>query len=520
MRRRDPGPVELEALDPVTGESLGVVPASSARTVDDARVPARTTARAARLRRLAILCGMLAVTCAAAAGYFAVSIAQLRGIERTWRSAMALDAARADADRQVRELLGDAASVDDQVTLVPLGAIGTEVAGGLRRHERTLADRRIFDSKVSDLRDAMVEALEFRRFQLSPTRNRIGDTPLQKVEVDISTQLDRWGLAPVRVAEPELASLAPALAQLRRYTDVETGVTLFALDDTTLHTIDVDGSTMRQRKVPFAGNVISVSGGVAIGDGRLVVVYPPDPDADPMAVIEDEDGSGIMAVAAGDGSGDLWVVQRGGTTVRRFHVDGTSSGWATEPALLPRGRTVVGSTSDHLVLETPGGGLDLWSPSAPLEPTSLASEGARFLDAERSLVLFQGPLPFNRNAGSAFLHRYDVGTARRDLIGLPRTDAAAASLGPGGIAAVAAGPLAGRLGSILVLPPDAAALVGGRSGPRASVEEGSIAWAHDARSVFWLTPDGAIAIGYGSGPDTQLLRTGLHGLDRLAVMGR
>lgn len=517
MRRRDPGPTELEALDPVTGESLAVVPGSVGTTTDP-----RRTVRARRRRRLARLLALAAVACSIGAAYFGLSIAQLRGVERTWLTATELDSARADADRKVRQLVGDVEGDDDDALTAPLAAIGTEVAGRLQRHERALADRRIFDAKVSDLRDAMVQALEFRRFQLSPSRDRIGNTPLQRVEAGIATQLDRWGLSPSRAEPPELASLPAALAALRRYAPVETRAILFALAGTALHTIDVDRSRRWRREVPIVGDLISVSGGVAVNDGRRVLVYPPDPGAGPVAAIEDEDGGGNAAVAAGDGSGDLWVVQRGGTTVRRFRVDGSASGWSGEAARLPSGRTVVGSTFGHLVLRTPEGGLSAWQPSLPDDEIPLVEGGARFLDAEGPLVLFQGPLPFSPGRSSHFLHRFDVATGRRDLIGLPRTDAASASLSRGGVAAVAAGPLAGRLGSVLFLPPDGTGLTGGSSGPRASVAPGSIAWADDGESVFWLTPDGAVAIAHGTGPPTtrQLLRTGLSGLDRLTVAGR
>lgn len=516
MRRREPGPAELEALDPLTGEALS-------RSLPPAATMTATNLRRARwLRRVATLLVVLSVACAATAAYFTVSIVQLRNVERTWRSAMALDAARAEADRQVRTLLEEVAPNDnEEVSLLPpLGAIGSEVAGGLRRHERALADGRILDSKVSVLRDAMVEALEFRRFQLSPTRNRIGDTPLQRVELTIDDQLDRWGLAPSQIDEPTLASISPALAKLRRYADVQTGATLFALDGTTLHTIDVDRSRRRKRSLPtgISDRLVPVAGGVGVVAGGRLDVYPPDPAAPPLAAI---DIDVVDVIAAGDRSGDLWIVQGGGTTIRRFAVDGTGPGWKTEPAALPPGRALVGSTFDHLVLESPGNGLELWSASLTGPVTTLASQGARFLAANGSMVLFQGPLPFSPQDSTDFLHRYQVSTDRRDLIGLPRTDAASASLSTDGTAAVAAGPSAGRLGSILLLEPDAVALTGGNAVPRSSVKAGALAWAVDGRSLFWLTPDGAIAVSHGDGPGTrQLLRTGLDGLDRLVVMGR
>lgn len=516
MRRREPGPAALEALDPLSGQPL-----STSRPFDDdgASAPGLhgLPARRQRLRRVALLSAVLAVGCAAGAGYFAVAIAQLRGVERTWRAAMALDAARADGDRRVRDLLEDAAPGDaTDGLLAPLGAIGTEAAGGLRRHERALADRRILDSKVSDLRDAMVEALEFRRFQLSPTRDRMGNTPLQRVETAIDEQLDRWGLAPSEIERPRLASVTTELAKLRRYADVETGATLFALDGNTLHTIDVDRSVRRTRDLEVGGELFPVPGGVAVvGDGRLAV-YPPDPDAGPVATI---DGDVTGAVSVGDGSGDLWVVQGSGSTIHRFDVDARPPGLVGGPVALPAGRTLVGSTFDHVVLESPESGLELWPRSLDAPVTPLAMHGARFLDADGTTVLFQAPLPFGNRGSSEFLHRFDAGIGRRELIGLPRTDAASAEIGPDGIAAIAIGPLAGRFGSILLLPPDDSALIGAPSGPRTSVERGSIAWADDGDSLYWLTADGTIGIAYGDGPGVRrLLRTGLRGLDRLTAL--
>ena len=517
MRRRAPGrpagPAELEALDPLTGESLFAEPASSTTTASHGRIVRRTR----RLRRIRVVCALLAVACASTAAYFGISIAQLRSLERTWRTAMALDRARADADRQVRDVLEEVSSGDDEVG-VHLDAIGNEAASGLRLHERDLAERWIFDSKVSDLRDAMVEALEFRRFQLTPDRNRMGDTPLQLVETTIDVQLARWDLSPSRVPSPELHSLPRALQRLRSFADVKTSTILFALDGTTLLVVDIDKSRTSTRQVSMGGVLLPVKGGVAVADGSSVVIYPVDVKADPVAVIDQPGGN--LAFAAGDASGGLWIVQDSGTAVRRYRVDGAASGWVGESVPLPARRVVVGATNDHLVVGDLEGRLELFSPSERRITAELATEGARFLAARGNVVLWQGPLPLSPRDSSDFLHRFDVGTARRDLIGLPRTDAASAAVSATGIAAISAGPLAGRLGSILVLEPDSVALTGS-DGPRASVGPSTIAWAPDGNSVFWLTPDGALAIGYGTRPATrQRLRTGLTGLDSIAVLER
>lgn len=526
MRRRDPEPdAELEALDPITGERLLDDAATSSAAVGTAtearRVAVARRAQRFRTARFAFL--VLAIGCAASAAYFGVTIRQLREVERTWRTAIAADLARADADRQVLDTLEEVEGDDEHAATGPLGTIGDEVTRTLATAERSLADRRILDSKVSDLRDQMVEALRFRRFQLTPQRAQMGDTPLRKVDLAIDTQLDRWGLEPIEVDAPELRSLAGVLDGLRRFTDEPTGTTLFATtDDLTLITIDVDGSLARGRRVPRPVlRLLPAPGGVAVFDAVEVTVYPADVDAAPIAQVP----ASRHVFEAGDGTGDLWVVEAvpsssagTGTAVRRFR---PTAGEALQaPFVVPAGRNAVGAAGGRVVLVDERGGLQLWTPATG-EITVVSTDSSRFLDGDRERLLWQGPLPFGDPDSDGYLHLYEVESERRELMALPPTDAATADLAPDGTVAIAAGPLAGRLGSILVARAGTAALTG-VDGPRASLRGDAVHWSDDGRTLFWLTPDGRIALRHGSTRDAEAatMRSGLAGLERMTILGR
>src|SRR5699024_7444884 len=110
--------------------------------------PRPTTAdRLRRRRRMARLLAVAALACALAAGYFGLTIVQLRGVERTWRRAMAVDAARAAADRRVLSLLDAAGDDSDDAAARALGPIGGEATTALGAAEVRLQDRRILDRK-------------------------------------------------------------------------------------------------------------------------------------------------------------------------------------------------------------------------------------------------------------------------------------------------------------------------------------------------------------------------------------
>jgi hypothetical protein len=475
----------------------------------------RLRRRARRFHRLALALGAGAIACASAGGYFAVTVVQLRGVERTWRGALAVDAARARADGDVTEAMARVGDPNDDAATDALTIIGDDAARRLLAAERALDDRAIFDSKVSTVRDAMVEAVRFRRFQMTPQRRQIGDTPIAKAEAELGVQLDRWGLDRSEAAVPTLRSVAVALTRLRRFADVPTGTTLFAVrNGTELLTIDVDADTVASRTVPRpVVALVPVPGGVGVFDGGELAIYPPDPQA--PVVVRAPAARG--AVPAADGTGDVWLVDADGG-VRRFRP--AAGEQPQSPAALPPGSSLVGAAKGWLVLaDADDGHLVLWSPTTGTT-RDLSGAGARFLAALDDEVLWQGPLPFGDRSSDGFLHGLDLPTGDRDLLALPPTDAASAAIAPDGSLAVAAGPLAGRLGSVLVVAPHQVALLGA-AGPRVSVEAQSLAWSSDGRWLFWRTPDGQIALrGRALDARGRLLRTGLGSLERLVALPR
>lgn len=519
MRRRESGPGELEALDPLTGESLSrSFPTSPSPAGAPGRGGRRPEVRASRLRRVRFVFGVLALICAGSAAYFGVTISQLRAVERTWREAIALDRSRASADVAVLQAIEDSGAGDDAAE-ERLAIIGDEAVASLARAERSLASRRILDSKVSSLRDQMIEALEFRRFQTTPQRRQMGSTPLQQVDFAIDVQLSRWGLRPTSPPQPTIRSLRGVLDELGRFTDEPLGATLFVADARTLITVDVDGSLARGRAVdgPIV-RLLPAPGGAAVSNGAELVVYPADVDA--PAIVRVPANGPVFEVA--DGTGDLWVVEQE-TIVRRFR---PAAGEALQaPTTLPPRRRVVGGAAGRLVLQrTDAGTLELWTP-----PTATASEStvplttafARFLAGDTERVLWQGPLPFADFGGDGYLHSLEIDSGERELIALPPTDAVSGAYAPDGTFAIIAGPPAGRLGRILVAAAGTSALAGTNS-PGSLVRENSLRWSPDGAHLFWLTIDGRIA--YRSGTDrdapSTTLRAGLDGLDRLTVMGR
>ncbi len=512
--RRPPsdGSLDLEILDPATGES----PTSEGGGGDRTSGATAITRRVRRLRTLSLLLIVLALAATGGGAFFGLAISDLRGIERTWRTARNVDAARVEADRRVLDRLDEVAEADDDAVAGPFAVIGDEAVRRIVNQERSLRDRPILDSKVSALRDQMLKAMEFRRFQLTPQRGQMGDTPLREVELELRIQLDRWGLDPLEVEATTIAALGPQLARLGRFADAATRTILLSAQGRNLLTIDVDADEIRVRQLESLPNkLLATAGGVAILEADLTI-YPTDPVAPALARLPASD-----VFAAGDGTNDLWVIDGG--FLRRVH---TADGGVVEvgdPVELPppEMQRVVGGSFDHVVLESQGSGrLELWSPATRSVTRELASSAGRFLAADRATVLWQGPLSSGDRRSDGFLHRLQIASGQRDLIALSRTDAASIALGPDGTAAVAAGPLAGRLGSVLVLPPDETGLTG-TAGPRVAVGPGSLGWSTDGDWLFWLTPEGRIAVRRdGERPTSQLLRTGLDGLTALVVAGR
>jgi hypothetical protein len=454
-----------------------------------------------------------------------MSIRSLRGVEHTWRQAMAVDDARATADGQLRGRLeaatgGEAES--DVALRIPLEAVGEEAASRLAAYERELDDRRILDPKVSKLRDEMVAALRFRRFQMGPDRRVLGDTPIELVDAMVDDQMERWRLDRSSVPPIELRSYRPAIRALADFTDAPTGARLVGILRNQVVGLDLDANRSVSSGPSDTTGVYSVPGGVAVhadGKVRVVTVVGEAPEGELPA---------DRVLPTGSPDGALWLVHGSlvaeGVPARDLELAHlTSKGVSGGPhVLLPPDRIVMGGTTTHLVLTSlrTAGKLELWEPATG-KLTELTPSGGRFLAAAGDVVLWQGPLAFSDTGNGGFLHLLHVSTGERDLIALARTDAASASISPtDGTIAVAAGPLAGRLGSVLLLAPGTTALVG-TPGPRVAVDGPALTWSADGRSLFWRTPDGRLAMWRDGNPATAtLVRTGITGLTGIAATGR
>jgi hypothetical protein len=499
--------LDLVAVDPVTGTSIGA-------SDEDAPPPSDRWRRTRRWRRATAALAMASLASALLAGWFGLSIHHLRDIERTWRTAMALDAARQRADRAVRA----ATQRDPDAARPPLESVGDVEAVRLQAFERSLGRQHILDPKVSALRDEMVEALRFRRFQMTPERNRIGNTPLLRVDAGLDDQLGRWGLHGATAPAPDPTLFDRAMASLRRYSSLPTGATLAAVTEAgRVVEIDVDADrtrTLRNETNRPADALYPMPGGVIVADGAALTSLP--------AGTTVTDLGGGLAISGGEGPDGMtfWVASP--RDVRRIVVGGDGApATSTASVTLPPGRTVAGATPEELILTTDlrGGRLERWNPTTGATIV-LAPSGARFLAAGADLLVWQGPLTPSDTGNGGFLHVLHVGSGQRELVAIPRTDAASAAISPDGETdAVAAGQLAGRMGSVLWLPVGTTVLQG-TPGPRVAVDRAAMTWAPDSRSLFWRTPDGDIAVMHGSGqPRTELLRTGLGPVAAVAAFG-
>ena len=526
--REPPGDLDLIALDPVTGASLDPDAATAANgdddgPISDAELAAdRRTVRARRLHRLAATLAGAAVAAAVMAGWFGLSIRHLREVEHTWRAALAVDQSRESADRTIHLLVPG----DSEAIRQPLDDVGDEEANRLLATERALDHQRILDPKVSKLRDEMIAALRFRRFQMTPERLQLGRTPIDRAEALLDDQLDRWGLHPTYVQPPRLRTLDDALEGLRRYSTLPTRTTLAALTtDGRVVEVDVDKSTTGQLATDADADAQTLAavpgGGLAVSKGNELAIL--DANGKPASTVDLAGGFVVPGGATSDGV-VLWITHLSRSDVRRVVVQSPSAVTVGDAVALPPGRTVVGANRDSLVL-TPndrGGPLERWN-AATGATTALTPTNSRFLAADDDLILWQGPLDFTDTGNGGFLHLLHLDTGKVDLIGLTRTDAASATISPDGrTIAVAAGPLAGRIGSVLLLEVGTTGLVG-TPGPRVAVDGPAMTWSLDSRTLFWRTPDGELAVRHvrdGSTPLTEILRTGLADVTAVAAIGR
>jgi hypothetical protein len=506
-RRRHPGragaggndagrPGDLEVLDPITGEA--VAPSDGRGGGRGGMAGGRPRLAAARRRRrLAVGLALGSVACALAAGYFVMTIVSLRGLERTWSQAMAVDEARRRADGAVITALDEVGDADDHAAAQQaLGRIGDEAAARLQRDEVDLRGRWIPDGKVDHLRDAMAEALRFRRFQLGPSRRLLGDTPLQKVEGELARQLDRFGLGRTTVDPPTLRSEADALRGLRRYVDVPTGTVVAALDDRGhLVTLDLDRSRYGERALDVeAGSLLGVADlAVVVGGGEAVAYPVGEPDAPPRWRVPAD--AAVVGTASGPVA--LW------TTVGR-HVGGVQRDGSPAPDLgidLPAEGAVAGATDGGLLVRRPAS-LELWDPTAGRPKlTLLPFDGFLGSTATSFVFRYQGPT-------SALVVRPvpPVGVALSPQVQEVQLPGAAVGPAVGSPVdpsiAFAAGTRGDDLATVYVLRREeigAPTALLGLDGPRATVRPGGLAWSPDGTLLFWVTPAGRLAYGAADG---------------------
>lgn len=501
-RRAGAEPNDLEVLDPVTGEPLTAVGGRDGDRRRRPERPAGTGRKSGWLRTLAALLVLAAAASASGALYFGFTISSLRSIDRTWAEAMALDRARKAADVAVLEQHRSFDASDrDGTRRAAIGRIGEETAAGLRRHEDRLRARWIVDDRVDALRDAMAEALRFRRFQLSPDRTLLGDTPLQRVEELLEAQLARFDLERSTSPVPTLRSAVDAVAALRRFADVRTGTVLAAVDERRLVTVDIDASTIETRLLTAPPTAVVRAAGLAVllDESGLVTAYPLDPAEPPAWTVE---ASALVTSATGR---DVWV-QQGSDALA---VDeGGSTSTATP---LPAGSTLLAETELGLLVQA-GEELRIVAVASGAPLRTVATTG-RFAGASAGYVAVQTP-----GRPTLAIHRLADGVVTG--IDLPRTDAGHIVQAPQDeVFAFAAGPLAGNIASILRLElrGNGWHLVG-LDGPRGTVEEGGLVWSPSGETLFWLTPEGRVA--YAGGDEPALLRTTLDGLDRVVAFPR
>lgn len=512
MRRRaaraDAGD-DLEVLDPETGEALDRPrPSASPATGSPAAAPRERTPRQRRLRAISLALALACVASAGGAAWFGWSIWTLRRVEATWRSALALDAARKAADAEVRAAVeGIVTAEDDPTSRRALQRIGDEVAAGLRADETRLRDLWIPDDRVDSARDLLADALRFRRFQLTADRRQLGDTPLQQAEAALQVQLDRYRIGPSEASAPSLRTLDSALLAVRRFADVPTRTLLVALTDDDgadgpeLLTIDVDADRIERQDAPADAVALFTSGSyvyVARPNGMDVFQLHPD-GSPPSRFIA---GGPVEVVARADGDG---VVLRYGNVLEVWR-EGNPE-FVTGPGL--RADDVLLADTARGLLVQRGSAFEVVDPATGAVVETVAEAG-RFAGASSSFVAVQPP-------GRPMLQLHRLADGAITEVQLPRTDAGQVVQSPvKDEFAFAAGPVAGNIASVLRLSGLGSgwSLVG-VGGPRGVVQPSTLAWSVDGELLFWVTPDGHVAMATGN--DAQVLRLPVPGVRQLAV---
>jgi len=489
MRRRVVEDDDLEALDPTTGDALvgGLTPTP----LPTGHRASWTTYRR-RLRRARLVFIVLSFTSAGIAAYTGWSIATLRRVERTWRTAMAVDAVRQQTDQAIFDDLERFDPDDDTIDSFLVG-VGVAATSELAKAETNLARQRIPDRRTAVLRDLMVEALEFRQRQMSPQRRQLGNTPLLLADDALATELRRWRLDPDPVDSSPVAAATDTLARLGRYADEPTSTILVALgkDGFSLLTIDIDGSALASRAIStVAERILAVAPDVVIAvgpNGASAYTLGSPSSSGPLW---ERPGATAFAVPGDD---HLWLRQD--TEVFRLRGDGSI---AAGPFVLPPNSEPVGAAGAGLVLQSspPTGNddVDLWIPDTG-RSTRLATGVRRVVGAGPSMVVAE-----RRRAEEdvRLSGRFDdVSQVISDRGRTIETIDFNFPLGfavqrPGGIEiAASGGPLDGNIARVFRFTlPGFQAL----DRPRASIEAGALAWSPDGEVLFWSRPDEGLAI--------------------------
>ncbi len=287
-----------------------------------------------------------------------------------------------------------------------IGRIGDEETIGLLRFEERLRRLAVRDERIDAVRDQMLSALEFRRRQLSPDRLVLGDSPLQRAQLALGEQLDRFRLTPVEVAEPEIRATAGALLELRRFADEPLRTHLAGVTaDGQLAVIDIDGSTVSRREIPPPEAVFGGGSSVLALAGGTLTAFPLDRDAAPAW-----SRPALQAVSGRSPGTAAWVVDGPGRATP-VTPDGTDAGPGV--ALAPDA-ALLADTGAGLVVSD-AAGLRLIDARTGAALRSFGSD-ARFTGASAGLVAVQ-------RSGRPMLEVHFLATDEVIEVPLPRTDA-------------------------------------------------------------------------------------------------
>ena len=294
----------LEPLDPDTGEPLDPDSSGFGRGELDISSssrpkPGRMGRRALRLYLLAGSLGMLSLFQLVGAVHVRNVHRDLRHVEEVWRTALAVDDDRAEAERAIdgasREF-GYTRSLTDQRR----DLLDAEAAR-LAKLDDALANERVSTQLGRDLRDSMRAALQARRHQLDRRNIPITDRSFPIVSAELATALDRWRLGErVPEADAVLTTAAETIERLSHYADEPTGLVLAGVSTKGLYLIDVDNDRV-------ATHALDLSTGLSWRDVGLVAFGN-------VVVVHSNDVAHAFRITSIDEVGPLW--QRPADTIQ------------------------------------------------------------------------------------------------------------------------------------------------------------------------------------------------------------